>query len=577
MITETWNKYERGKEFLESLGIISKTTQSYNFYEGRQWEGLQSGGEKMPILDVIKPIVDYKTAILTQNYLQANFSSQNYEANPMERAVYDKVCSMLNSYWLKTWESNNMDSYVTDVILNAEIAGDAYVYAYYEDTNKTVNGKRRSGRTLFEVVDNTRIMFANENEADIQKQDYILMTFRKSVEQVKAEAKANGIPKKEIDQIQNDNNKDVQTGSKKEVQNHSKCLCILEMWKENGTVHIRKATRNVEYQHDTDLKLTKYPVARYLWEPMHGLCRGVSEVYKLIPNQIWINRLEAYRLISTKLFAFPKLVYSSNLVNKEDVSLPAVALEVDENDLNKAIDSITYINPAPMSQDAMNVQSEMINYTKDSAGASDIATGREKLDNASALLAIQESSQTQLAAQKSRFKRFIEDLSRIMYDFWCTYYVNGIQFIEIDEMGNSYAQHITTEQLKDLEPEIRVDVTPTSPFNKLNEMQKADNLIINGVISLEEYTAILPNEEPMKAKLETVLMKRQEQQMIMNQMQSQIDAQNQQIAEQSQMLDASANAYKNLQLSTQNKIDEAYLKGSIDTASAREEINGNLR
>jgi hypothetical protein len=227
--------------------------------------------------------------------------------------------------------------------------------------------------------------------------------------------------------------------------------------------------------------------------------------------------------------------------------------------------SIGYINPAPMSGDAKMVLDELMTYTKDAAGASDIATGRERSDNYSALLAVQEAAAAPLNRQTERLKKFYEDMARILFDMWCNYYPNGLT-VEDDDKE---VVVIPQTALKDLKVQVRVDVTPVSPLNRLTEQQKADNLLMNQIVSFEEYVDLLPNDEPMKPKLEKIMNDRQERQMQQAMMQQQID-------EQAQMLDEAANDQLNAQAQLQQKDEElnqareeAYMEAAIANAAAK--------
>lgn len=53
--TDIWRKYERGRDYLNKKSIVEKTDRNWAFFAGDQWRGLESGGEKMPILNFIKP------------------------------------------------------------------------------------------------------------------------------------------------------------------------------------------------------------------------------------------------------------------------------------------------------------------------------------------------------------------------------------------------------------------------------------------------------------------------------------------------------------------------------------------
>jgi len=563
--TKSWKLYEKGKDYFNKIKLVSNTNDAYRFYEGDHWRGLQSGGEKMPIVEIVKPIVDYKTAVLTQNDLHAIFSAQSMDEE--QRQQQQEICDQMGYFWRRYWENNNMDSDSFDIITDGLIAGDSHIYMYFDENKEILNGKPKQGEVKTEIIPNSNIMFGDENEKDVQKQPYILLLSRRTVKELQQIAKQNKIKQEEIDKIQPDENKDVMTGDINEVE-HQKCLCIMRMWRENGKVHIEKSTRTMVYQEDTELPIELYPIASFVPNVKHGSCRGTSEVCKLIPNQIWVNRLEAYRLISTKMYAFPKLVYSSAIVNKEDIDMPGVGIEVSESDnVKSARDSVDYINPAPMSQDAQIVLKEIMDYTKDAAGASDIATGRQSLDNATALLAIQESSQAPLKFQTEKYKRFVEDVSRILYDFWCSYFTNGLEAIVTDEMGNQIPFIIDNDTLRNMTVDIRVDISPKSPLNTLTEQQKVDNLLINGQITFDEYAYMTLDSEPLKPKLQRVVEKRQIQMM----QQQQMMAQQQMIEEQNMALDQASSQYMELENAAQNMAGDAFMEGAIASAAAVKE------
>ena len=64
---------------------------------------------------------------------------------------------------------------------------------------------------------------------------------------------------------------------------------------------------------------------------------------------------------------------------------------------------------------------------------------------------------------------------------------------------------IKKEILSKLKPRVKVDISPSSPLNKLVEQQKADNLLSGDKISFDEYVDMLPDTEPIKAKLEKAI------------------------------------------------------------------------
>ena len=71
--TSIWVKYQKGKDFINKKALIQNTQKNWNFYLGNQWEGLESGGEKMPMFNFIKGVVKYKVAVISQNKMAARY------------------------------------------------------------------------------------------------------------------------------------------------------------------------------------------------------------------------------------------------------------------------------------------------------------------------------------------------------------------------------------------------------------------------------------------------------------------------------------------------------------------------
>ena len=80
-----WDKYLKCKEYAEKKQITQRTNEQWNFYNDKQWEGLESGGEILPFFNFIKPICRYKVATICSNNMTANYSDL------MNRPEYEEL------------------------------------------------------------------------------------------------------------------------------------------------------------------------------------------------------------------------------------------------------------------------------------------------------------------------------------------------------------------------------------------------------------------------------------------------------------------------------------------------------
>lgn len=535
IFTELHEQYTAGKNYIDRLKIVQETDEAYRFYEGDQWRGLKDAGERMPILDQIRPIVDYKVAIITQNIMEIVYSNMIYD-DPQFIQIARGIAEKLNRFAMKEWENKGMDYVCYNMVRDAAICRAKYIYFYLDRGREVVIGGKKTYPDMkidFDLIDSANVMFADEQERDYQKQPYILFPVRRRVADVKAEAKANGIPKEQIDLIRADDNKDLQTGDRGKIEvdhkdgingtDQGKCMTYLRIKKINGTVHVCKATESVTYCPEKDTGLKDYPFTGMVWMDVKGTCRGQGEVNRLVPNQMMINKIMAYRYINMKMTAFAKLVYDGDAVkNPEEIVEVGTAIKVNGKGMTKALDSVGYLQPSQFNSEPANILEYLSTVTKENAGASDVALGNSKADNYRAILAIQEANAAPLTQQQVRYKKMIEDIARIWFDMWSNYYTSGLPITVETEMQDENGQKFKAEVqeiipykiLQKIKLQVKVDVTPNSPYNKLVEQQRVDNLLANGQIQLDEILPLLAETDPLKIGLEELIENRGEMQQL---------------------------------------------------------------
>jgi len=506
--TSIWQKYQKGKEFINKRALIQNTQKNWNFYLGNQWEGLQTGGEKLPMFNFIKPTVKYKVAVISQNKMAARY------IDPESRPEYREICEALNKNFDKLWENGKFDVKSWNTVKSAAVVGDAYLFWGNQDATDT------------QVLPNVNVLLGDEQQSDLQKQPYILIIERLRISEIKRLAKENGLSREKIDQIVPDEEKELVIGDKEEVQNpdDAKCLSILYMDKdENGFVRVGRATKTVEYEPvepltrknqrgETTGGLKAYPIVNFIWEDMPNSARGLGEVEQLIPNQLELNKTLARRSITVKQTAYPRIAYDRSVIdNEEDINKIGAAIALNGGGSQSVSQMISYLNATSMSADAQYLSNDLLDITRDLAGAGDAATGDVDPEKASgeAINAVKDAAQMPLNEQVSKYSQFVTDIAYVALNLWFTYN-KDITVAYEDDLGQRQETRITQEDINELQPNIKIDVSSDSPWSKQAEQQEIKELFLNGHISLEEYTELMPdNSYVPKAKLKTILEKRQ--------------------------------------------------------------------
>lgn len=521
-LTEEWQLYEKGKSYNLMVGLFEDTERNYNFYHGKQWDNARLGNIQPITLNVIRPTVKYKVGVLNSNDYQIVFNPNVYDTKQQGEDLED-LCKSLNRYSNRVWEQEQVNTKVKEVVKDACINSEGICHSYEEDEEIKV-----------EVIDKTNMFLGNENDSDLQAQPYILLSFRRTVDSVKEEARKNGISEDEIANITADSDYEEQAGRDKRIEEVSPmCLVLLKYYKKDGTVWIKKSTKNVVIKQDADTKLTLYPIAHMVWEDVKGYSRGEGEVKYLIPNQIEINKTATRRAIAVQMCAYPKLVanmkYITNPSSLNKVGTTIELSEMQADDVNKVV---SYLRPTSMTSDAVNLQQELMKDTQELAGAGDTVNGNVDPTQTSgkAILAVQQAGQQPLNEQLDKFKTFLEDLARIWYEMLQTYSVEGIVVTKEEkniETGETteIPYQITYEQLQAMKPDLKIDITPHSAYDKYAQEQSLENLFTSGAITFEEYVNALSDDSVMpKPILTKILQQRKEAQQKIHEMEMQANA-----------------------------------------------------
>ena len=481
--TTIWSLYEKGRNYHRMTGIYTDTDRNYRFYNGNQWEGAKLGDVEPVQKNFIKPIVKYKCSVIHDNLYAVHYSSQNYE-NKAFRKEAERYCEMLNGYAAKLWEKDKMDFKGRRITKDAAINDEGIIY---------VNFNQEEMMPVHEIIKKNDVYYGNENDDDIQNQPYILI--RKRLPKLNAIelALSEGMSRDKEDLIIGDNDTFEESGEASKLEVDDMVTIVYKMYKQGGTVHYSIASRWVDIATDVDTGLSLYPIAHFNWEEKEGSARGEGEVRYLIPNQIEVNRTEVRRVLTVKYQAYPqKVVDITKVSNPSALNTVGGTIKTNGQPVDDVHKIVGTIPPAQMSPDVKQLQEDLIQVTRDLAGAGDTATGQVNPESASgrAILAVQQASQAPMTEQKESYKNFIEDIARIDLEYLIVYSENGVDMEEtvVDPMsGEEVVQIVNVPQtaLQQLKASVKIDVTPKGVYDKFAQEQTIENLLLQGMFSAQ--------------------------------------------------------------------------------------------
>ena len=485
--TPIWSLYEKGRNYHRRMNIYTDTDRNYRMYNGNQWEGANLGGVEPVQKNFIKPIVKYKCSVIHDNLYAINYSSQNYE-NQEFRKQAERYCDLLNGYASRIWEKDKMDFKGRRITKDAAINDEGIIYVGFDDEKMT---------PINEIIKKNDIYYGNENDDDIQNQPYILI--RKRMPVVNAIDFAHSLDCTDKDDyIIGDNDTFEESGEASKYEVDDMVTIVYKMYKKEGTVHYSIATRWVELLEDVDIGISLYPIAHFNWEEKEGSARGEGEVRYLIPNQIEVNRTEVRRVLTVKLQAYPqKVVDVTKIANRNALDTVGGTIYTNGQPVEDVHKIVGTIPPAQMSPDVVKLQEDLIQVTRDLAGAGDTATGAVNPEDASgrAILAVQQASQAPMTEQKESYKNFIEDIARIWLEYLVAYSENGINMEEkiTDPTSGEETYRVVNvpkTAMEQLQATVKVDVTPKSVYDKFAQEQTIENLLVQGFFSAQRVSEL---------------------------------------------------------------------------------------
>jgi len=515
--SKVWELYQKGIDYINKKRLIAETNQAWNFYLGKQWEGLKSGSEKPPFFNIIHQNVMRLTTTIYSNRLAITYT--DLEGRTQLQPVYD----MLQIKFKEDWERAKEDQLMRTTLKEACITGDGIqFFGHGADMSKV------------QRIDNTAILYGDESEPDIQKQPYFMIYQRETVSSVRKQARAHGIPEDEISRIVADTDTNELIGNRQEVDANElaetgKVTTIIYFTKnEEGIVCTMRSTKAVVYEPFHELRgeaseidrslgvkgkgLRLYPVCKLSWELRPNDARGVSQAQQLIPNQMEINKCLARDSMASKNCSFPRMVYLEDSVIDPDM-LDVVGGKIalrggDANEINKLI---TYLQPATTNGEANRLIHDLIEITQEISGSGETTMGNIDLTRvaASAIVAVNEQAQSMHDEQVAASAQFGEDLAALWAELHIVYEPDGFTVEEevtdpVTGATMMVRNRVTQEMLDQLKPSVRVDITKENSFTIqardkwLDDLLNAEKIDLETRVRLSSEGSPIPKHEMLK-------------------------------------------------------------------------------
>jgi hypothetical protein len=510
-------QYKEGLAYKNQMGFLKKWAEYERMKAGDQWPAPTEKTKMLPrpVFNIIKQIINHKVASVMNENIKMVFTANDSEENSLEFEAADKF----TRYSETTWENVKQDQLNEEALESGGTNGPC-IWHYFWNTSKTGGNRLKYvGEIAGEIIDPVNFFPGNPQNPRVQEQPYLIITHRDLVENVREQARKNGVSNEVANLIKPDSDTEDQAYdmAKRELSEDNKVTVLTKYWKENGVVFFLKVAGSVVVKEKTNTRLSLYPVAVMQWERRKRSIFGVGDTEGLIPNQKAINFLLAMQLLSVQLTGWPKLAVDKNYIKQQITNTPGEVINA--SGVNGPISNvIQYLNPGSVSSHASNLVESFMTYTKDVAGANENALGEQSSAqmNATAIMLLQKAAGVPLESIKRRFYQAMEDIGLIWSDFWKVYYNTNRMVPLKDDDGEVYADTFNGGQYADVDMNLKIDIGPSSSFSESLMMTSLDKLFDGQHITLEDYLQFAPkNVIPFKDRLLKKIQERMEQQQAM--------------------------------------------------------------
>lgn len=497
---EIWKRFEKGYGFNEQIGLYDQVTVNENFFIGNQWEGVEANGLPTPTYNMFKRVINFQVSTITSDNLTLRArpmpSTSKFTTKELE-----KIADIVSQQFAAIVKRNRIVAKNREFLRNAAVTGDGCMHFYFDPTIE--NGQDVKGEIVAEIIDNLRVMFGNPNCRDVQRQPFIIIYRREMVDEVQYKAEqykeAGLCDIEDIESIKPDSDK---FQNKYDAYADDKVTVVTYYFKnrDTGTIWCIEATEQGILREAYDTEYTLYPLIWINWDYIRDCYHGQAMVTGLLANQKFINKMFALVGISLLTTAFPKIIYDQNRIRRWDGSVgTAVGVQGNVTDVAKVLDGAS-ISP----QIAQFIELSF-DKTHSLLGASDVAMGDSRPDNTSAIIALQRAANTPMELTKQNDHQCLEDAGRIFMDIMSVRY--GTRTVEVsmdmDEAGEqplgmnlpkqTFTQPFDFSSLKQIPLTIEQEVGASSYWSEMASMQTLDNLLMNKLITPEQYIERLPD------------------------------------------------------------------------------------
>ena len=511
--TKVWTQYQNGLSYQSSMGFSTDFPLFVRFKEGDQWPVATGKTRNLPrpVLNLVKMFIRTKRAAVLNQPISINYSPDETGRDDVARELAAQGASDFTDYARQLWKRCKQDTLNSELVDDAATLGTGILH-YYMDYS-VAGGVETSclGEIRGECIDPLNIFVSEPQVRDIQKQEWIIIAQRVSVNAARHIAENYKVDSEQMELIRGDNDTAPEgyDNATKEMRDEQRCTLLLKYYRdESGKVVFDRCTRKVMICKGQSLTpdaapcdITLYPIAVFNWEVRKKCLWGIGEAQSMIPAQKAVNFLKAMELLSAQQTAWPKLVARQGALRQPITNEPGEVI----TDYGQGGNGLYYLAPPVMSPAASALSESLIALMRMTSGVNEASTGESMGASvaASAIIALQAQAKTPIEEIQKRFWICIEDVGRIWEQLIKSCYAEERTIIPDSptEAEDDESRLFSAEAYSGVAFRLNVDVGASSEYGEVLAQATLDKMLDRGDITIDQYVELAPrNVVPFKER-----------------------------------------------------------------------------
>ncbi len=484
-LTTAWKQYEEGRAYKRTIGLYQRVDENERFYRGDQWKGVDAGGLPTPTFNLIKRIGSYLISAVLSYRLTVRYTDEGIPYADPSDATRLRVSTLeaLNRVTACRWRQSGMDLCLRKALYDALLTGDGIFYCCFDPDLPGAGDFVGDIRT--DTLDSVNLFAADMNSDDLQRQEWLILSGRASVDMLRSEAAASGLPADLVDKIRPDSDYDDGAGDYAAFETGDKATYLIRFSRNaEGFVRWEKCTREVVIR-SVQTGMRRYPLAMFRWDPVKNSFHGSSPLTELIQNQKYVNKAYAMLMKHMVDTAFSKVIYDKRLIPEWTNEVGEAIGVLSGGDVTGVA---TTLGVGEMQDGYRELIDSVIENTKELTGATEIVLGEADPNNTSAIIALREMAEVPLDQVRANLSACMEELAMVWLEMMREYFPDVRSYADGEGAVTLALSALPIETVS-----VYVDSGASKRFSQSMLITTLQQLLTEGHITFEEYLERLPD------------------------------------------------------------------------------------